>query len=1302
MSGPEHSATNGARRRGRSRLLRGLALLAAALLIAVLAAGGYLLGTPSGLRFALTQAERLSGGAVRVGTASGTLLGKLELRDLRYSGADGTVISVGRIQLRYRPDELLAGRFHVLRLAIDTVDITPGKGAQPAPAANASIRLPATLPLDVVIDALSLDGLSLHTAAAADGAPLRIEHAAFAGQWLGTQVEVRELSTALPQTGPLQLQAKLRMAGDRLEIEQLQLRGPGEINASGTLGLGAAQSALKLDFAGLHYPLLPAEGVPARVDALRGELQLDGTAEQFHYALHSEATVRGQVARLSANGSGSSAGTQIDALQLEVLAAAAKSSRGKTAETTAAVRSSIQASGHVAWAPQFAAELQVVLSHVDPALVVAGLPGDINGRIDSRSTLDGERPDIVFKADITRSTLRGQPFSLQADGDTDTQRAHLASLTLVAGKGRVQAQGDIAWQPRLSANLEARISRLDPGLFVDGWPGRLNGRAQLQTATGPRAPIGFSIQFADSSLRGYPLQLDARGAIANQKTVTLEHFRLHSGTTQIAASGQVTPPFAAQGRFDSPDLGALYPKLSGRAAFDFQLAGSLKQPHLITQGQASALKYGEQAVQQLRWNADVDPKADSKITVTLSDADAGLHIANARLQVTGVEVYHRLELSADTERGSASLAVQGGFDRKRFEWGGELAALRFTAKGLSPWSLDKPAGLLLGRKRRALEPACVQGEEGRACFNLEQNVLGNGIRLGWNIEHLLLATFQPFLPTGFGVSGSVEGEGHLNFTGSDIAEAMATLNLRQARLQVPDGPPLVLDSGELSAMQGQDGRLHMRAALSTAQGRLSADASAAPGARIGDRPLSGTLKIDLPSLAFIDPLLPQLRALDGRMSGDVAIAGTLREPRFTGALQLDQGQARLVAAGIDLKDVTLRLRADGSSTIAVDGQLHSGGGALKLTGTVDPFATPLNLQLKLDGEAFQVLNTAQARAWVSPQLSLQRDARGATLTGELVVPRAEITPKGFGGGGVEVSQDQVLVGVEAPPPETPLPVYAKLHLVLGNKVRIEGFGLKTRIEGAVDVTQEPQHEALGRGRLTLVDGEYKAYGQDLKIETGRLIFTGGPVVAPAVDIYATRRPREDITVGVRVRGTLKKPELTLESSPPLPREQQLSWLVLGRSLETTSAQDRSLVSSAALSLGLGGGDILAGMLGKKIGLDELSVGGAPVGGSEVAASSQNISGAQSTAGSTDAGAQAAQLTLGKYLTPRLFISYGVSLFQQGYTFRLLYTLGHGFKLSTESGTASGGDLIYQTERGLRKKPAPKPAEDTPSAGQTPP
>ncbi len=52
---------------------------------------------------------------------------------------------------------------------------------------------------------------------------------------------------------------------------------------------------------------------------------------------------------------------------------------------------------------------------------------------------------------------------------------------------------------------------------------------------------------------------------------------------------------------------------------------------------------------------------------------------------------------------------------------------------------------------------------------------------------------------------------------------------------------------------------------------------------------------------------------------------------------------------------------------------------------------------------------------------------------------------------------------------------------------------------------------------------------------------------------------------------------------------------------------------------------------------------------------------------------------------------------------MLYTLGRGFKLSTESGTASGGDVIYTTERGKKNPDTPsRPSRDeVPSAGPAP-
>ena len=123
--------------------------------------------------------------------------------------------------------------------------------------------------------------------------------------------------------------------------------------------------------------------------------------------------------------------------------------------------------------------------------------------------------------------------------------------------------------------------------------------------------------------------------------------------------------------------------------------------------------------------------------------------------------------------------------------------------------------------------------------------------------------------------------------------------------------------------------------------------------------------------------------------------------------------------------------------------------------------------------------------------------------------------------------------------------------------------------------------------------------------------------------------------------------------------------------------EQQAVANAALGLGIAGGGAFAQKLGKDIGLDTVEFGSSTADGSPVAASQGMVD--RITGSSSSPQAQAAQVTLGKYLTPRLFVSYGVGLLTPGNTFRMLYDLGHGFKLQGESGTASGGDLLYTVE-----------------------
>jgi translocation and assembly module TamB len=66
-----------------------------------------------------------------------------------------------------------------------------------------------------------------------------------------------------------------------------------------------------------------------------------------------------------------------------------------------------------------------------------------------------------------------------------------------------------------------------------------------------------------------------------------------------------------------------------------------------------------------------------------------------------------------------------------------------------------------------------------------------------------------------------------------------------------------------------------------------------------------------------------------------------------------------------------------------------------------------------------------------------------------------------------------------------------------------------------------------------------------------------------------------------------------------------------------------------------------------------------------------------TEGSTT---QDTALVIGKYLSPRLYLSYGVGLFDAANSLRLRYQLSRIWVLETESGIEQGADLLYTLER----------------------
>jgi translocation and assembly module TamB len=152
---------------------------------------------------------------------------------------------------------------------------------------------------------------------------------------------------------------------------------------------------------------------------------------------------------------------------------------------------------------------------------------------------------------------------------------------------------------------------------------------------------------------------------------------------------------------------------------------------------------------------------------------------------------------------------------------------------------------------------------------------------------------------------------------------------------------------------------------------------------------------------------------------------------------------------------------------------------------------------------------------------------------------------------------------------------------------------------------------------------------------------------PGVDIRAVKQ-YPDVKAGVNVRGTLLQPRLSFFSEPSLPQSQIVSLILAGGSID--SAQNRNNPNGASSELLAQGSAILAQQLGARVGLEDISL--------ESGLDNQT------------------SLVLGKYLSDRIYISYGISFTEQINTLKLRYTLSDRWTIKTEIGEAKGADLVF--------------------------
>jgi translocation and assembly module TamB len=871
-------------------------------------------------------------------------------------------------------------------------------------------------------------------------------------------------------------------------------------------------------------------------------------------------------------------------------------------------------------------------------------------------TLQGLRPYALTAQGELRAAER-PALQIALRGRFATGAFSAESAEVAALGGHSQLSGELRWSPTPSWRLHGRISDLDVAQLRPGIAGRLNFAVSASGhGYNARGELEASITELSGALRGQ--RASGHAQIARRAADWLfNDVRLQLGATRVDLDGRAGTSLDLNFALDAADLGLFKPGAHGRLTARGSVRGDLHDPTLLASAQGLNIDWAGVQLDALDASIAFDPHGSGRVDSTLQLQ--GLHIADRRLEqltlrLDGATAEHRLALDARAE--GLTLAVRGSAHFAAGQWLAHIASADLGNQARLHMSLETASQLLLSAERIRLDRSCLHDEHAQLCASMTIDPAQR------NLE--LRATDLPMRAMTAGLTRGTEYDGTLSIAVEAAAAAgepwRGSLHAQLANAAIHrhflNGRVETLDLGN-GSVTGQisehelTGELALDAgAAGSMSGRIRAGGSEEDWHHW---PLTGELGLDTHALGFISAYVSPIDRASGRVTAQLTLSGSIAGPRLAGALTVINGQLDAYQINLSLREVnfTARLADD---TLTLEGAALAGpDGHVSVNGDLRwQHGLPYG-DLHLVGSDLRVLNIPEARVDASPDVSLHMQGQRIDLHGQVTLPYARIEPANLAKA-VLPSGDEMIVGEHATPREAQIKVFSDITLVLGERVTVNTQGLSGRLSGSITVNSDDTGINRGSGELKVEEGKYLAYGRNLDIQRGRLLFSNGFISDPGLDLRAVKK-FPDITAGVNVRGTLRSPRMTFFSDPEVAQSQIVSLLLAGGSLESLqNSSDPATRANAGRSDALmQGGAILAQQIGGRFDIE--------------AGVEQDMSNATS-------------LVLGRYLSPRLYISYGVGLVEAINTVKMRYTIGDHWTIKTEAGTQRSADLVFTIEK----------------------
>jgi len=1231
---------------------------------------GFLVGTTTGLHLLFNAANRWVPG-LNISSVDGGWR-SLTIKDLRYE-QPGVNVNAGTVHLALDPgclwDSSLCVNDFSLEDAVVTIDTSKMPPAAPVPEDTGTLNLSTPYPL--TLSHIGLKNISLSI----DGTSVALSEFSSGLQWQDIDL------TLLPTT----LQGLQITLPKTAVVETAEEPEQPPIAEEEPLG-----ETLNKLFAKPFLPQMADVNLPLNIDIQQfsaTDLRLSGDTElTVHSLLLKASSINGDI--------------KLDTLAVD-------SSQGKVDATGTArlqdnwpvnlsLNSTLniepvigeQVALQVSGALRETLDVDLALSgpvnvslKAQTQLAEAGLP--LNLAVDSKQLFWPLSGDKAYQADdfkfrfsgkmtdyklSLKSALQGKDLpeaTLFLDGQGNTEQFTIDKLRLAALQGDTELTGILDWSKAISWRADLTLAGINTAKQFPEWPAKLDGKIKT---SGSLYGGSWQIDIPELKLAGNVKEnkVNVQGQIRgnNYMQWNVPDLRLQLGRNQADIKGEFgQKELNLDAIINAPGLDNILPGLGGAIKGSIKIRGEVDAPQVLADINASNLRFQDFSVARILLKGDVVShdviRGDMNLRMERI-AVPDLNVALVTMGIKGEEKNHQLQLRIQSEPVSGQLTLSGNFDRKLETWTGQLSDTRFDTP-VGPWRLSRAMALDFSNQKQQVEigPHCWINPDAELCVPqpIEVGAKGHAVV---NLNRFNLNMIKPYLPTETQAAGIFSGKADVRWDSEagGLPQGKVTLNGQGVKVtQNVNGQSLPLAFEKLTLNAEIKDNLAQAGWFIKLLDNGQFDGEVKVSDPQGKRNLGGNVNIRNLSLDMVNAIFTRGEKVQGLLNTNLRLGGNLQRPQVFGQLQLNNLDIAGNFMPVEMQPSQVAVEFNGMSSV-LQGTLRTRQGQIVLNGDADwTVIDNWRARIAAKGDRLRITVPPMARLDVSPDVEFIATPSAFTLNGNVDIPWARITVHSLPESAVGTSSDVVMLNDNLQPIEArtaSVPINSNLKIRIGDNVRLDAFGLRARLTGDLAVTQDKQGLGLN-GQISIPQGRFRAYGQDLIVRKGELLFSGPPE-QPYVNIEAIRNPQStenNVIAGVRVIGLAPEPAVQLFSVPGMSQQEILSYLLRGQSL-SNSGGDGDVMTSMLVGLGVAQSGQIVGKIGETFGVSNLTLDTAGVGDSS-------------------------QVVVSGYVLPGLQVKYGVGIFDSLATLTLRYRLMPRLYLEAVSGIDQALDLLYQFE-----------------------